>query len=91
MIDRPLPIVDATAVSAIELAPGTDHGEACITCGDVAVVLRVVEVDGGDARCRDEQGAEEVVAVDLIDPVVPGDRVLVHARVALERLTDTEG
>lgn len=86
-----LPVVDATATSPVVVGPDAAHGDACITCGDVAVVLTVVAVDGDDARCRDEQGAEEVVAVDLIDPVAPGDRVLVHARVALERLTDTEG
>lgn len=86
-----LPVVDATAVSHVGLRPDPGHAEACITCGDVAVVLTVVEVDGGDARCRADDGGDEVVAVDLIDPVAPGDRVLVHARVALERLPATEG
>lgn len=88
---RQLPIVDAADSSRIELAPDTDHGEACITCGDVAVILTVVAIDGGDARCRAEDGGEEVVAVDLVGSVAPGDRLLVHARVALERLPDTEG
>ncbi len=83
-----LPMIDATAVSDVGLGRDGDHAEACITCGDVAVVLTVVEVAGGDARCRADDGGEEVVAVDLVDPVVPGDRVLVHARVALERLDD---
>ena len=63
----------------------TDHGEACITCGDVALPLTVISVDGDDARCRDDAtGAEEVVAVDLVAPVAVGDRLLVHARVAIE-------
>lgn len=61
----------------------------CITCGDVAVVLTVTDVVGADACCRDEQGREEVVAIELVGEVVPGDRVLVHARVAIERLTST--
>jgi hydrogenase expression/formation protein HypC len=70
-------------------APACDvDDDGCITCGDVAVVLTVVSVDGGDAVCRDDAGAQEVVAVDLVDPVSPGDRVLVHARVAIERLQD---
>ncbi len=60
--------------------------EGCITCGDVAVPLTVITTDGSDARCRDDQGREEMVAVELIDPVVPGDRVLVHAGVAIEKL-----
>ena len=63
--------------------------DGCITCGDVAVPLTVVTADGADARCRDDQGREEVVAVELVGAVAPGDRVLVHAGVAIERLTGT--
>ena len=66
--------------------------EGCITCGDVAVPVTVVAVDmggeasGADARCRDDQGREELVATELVGPVGPGDRLLVHAGVAIERL-----
>lgn len=60
--------------------------EGCITCGDVAVALTVHSIEGADARCRDEQGREEVVAIELVAGVKPGDRVLVHAGVAIERL-----
>lgn len=60
--------------------------EGCITCGDVAVPLTVVDVTGTDARCRDEHGREEAVAVELIGPVTAGDRILVHAGVAIARL-----
>jgi hydrogenase expression/formation protein HypC len=59
----------------------------CLTCGDVAVPLTVISVEGADARCRDEQGREETVAVELVAPVQPGERLLVHAGVAIERLT----
>jgi hydrogenase maturation factor len=59
----------------------------CLTCGDIAVALTVVSSDGADARCQDEQGRMETVAVELVGPVEPGDRLLVHAGVALERLT----
>jgi len=61
--------------------------DICITCGDVAVPLVVVSLDGADAVCRADDGGTELVAVELVAPVVPGDRVLVHARVALEKLT----
>ncbi len=57
----------------------------CITCGDVAVVLTVVNSCGADARCHDERGREELVATELVGDVQPGDRVLVHAGVAIER------
>ena len=60
--------------------------DGCITCGDVAVSLEVIEVLGDDARCRDVDGREETVATELVGAVVPGDRLLVHAKVALERL-----
>jgi hydrogenase maturation factor len=58
----------------------------CITCGDVAVVLTVVAVEGSDARCRDDTAREETVATELVGAVVVGDRLLVHAGVAIERV-----
>jgi hypothetical protein len=61
--------------------------ETCITCGDVALVLEVVAVEGADAVCRAVDGGTEVVALELVAPVTPGDRLLVHARVALEKVT----
>jgi hydrogenase expression/formation protein HypC len=63
------------------------HDDVCITCGDVAVALAVVTVDGDTARCRDDEGRYETVAIELVGPVGPGDRVLVHAGVALVNLT----
>jgi hydrogenase maturation factor len=65
--------------------------DGCITCGDVAVVLTVLDSDGADALCRDEDGRTESVAVELVDPVAVGDRLLVHAGVALERLPEEGG
>ncbi len=58
----------------------------CITCGDVAVVLTVVSVDGSDAQCQDEAGRYEAVATELVGEVSAGDQVLVHAGVAIERV-----
>ena len=63
----------------------------CITCGDIAVALTVLSIDGVDARCRDEQGRQETVAIELVGAVRPGERLLVHAGVALERLTAEGG
>ena len=62
----------------------------CITCGDVAVVLTVASVDGSDARCRDDAGQEELVATELVGGVAVGDRLLVHAGVAIERVQREE-
>lgn len=59
--------------------------DACLTCGDVAVEVEVVAVEG-TAAVVEHGGARETVAVDLVGPVAPGDRLLCHAGVALERL-----
>jgi hydrogenase assembly chaperone HypC/HupF len=70
--------------------PGGDFCSAadgrCITCGDEGIPMRVAEVDGELAVCRDENEERHEVAVDLVGPVTTGDRVLVHAGVAIGRL-----
>lgn len=70
--------------------PACDATDGCITCGDVAVPLVVVELRGADALCEDDAGRSELVAVELVAGLRPGDQVLVHAGVALERLTTDE-
>ncbi len=59
----------------------------CITCGDVAVPLTVLTVAGSDATCEDAEHRTELVATELVGPVVAGERLLVHAGVALEKLS----
>lgn len=66
-----------------------DH-DGCLTCGDVAVPLTAVEPGDVDVRCVDADGREEIVALELVGPVRPGDRVLVHARTAIARLSPPE-
>jgi hydrogenase assembly chaperone HypC/HupF len=60
----------------------------CITCGDEAVPLRVVEVDATRelALCENEVGARETVEIALVAPVAVGDGVLVHAGTAIATL-----
>ncbi|MGI9111264.1 MAG: HypC/HybG/HupF family hydrogenase formation chaperone [Gaiellaceae bacterium] len=58
----------------------------CITCSDEGVPMRVVAApEDGIARCEAD-GAESEVMIDLVAPVTTGDRLLVHAGVALVRL-----
>jgi hydrogenase expression/formation protein HypC len=57
--------------------------EHCITCSDEGVAMRIESIDDGLARCRDEAGNGHEVAVELVEPVALGDRVLVHAGVAI--------
>jgi hydrogenase maturation factor len=57
----------------------------CITCSDEAAPMTVVLVDDarGLALCEDEAGVRSSVEIALVDPVRPGDTVLVHAGTAL--------
>jgi hypothetical protein len=59
-----------------------DH-DVCITCGDVAVEMKVAHLDGDLAECRAADGAVRTVEVGLLDTVAVGDTLLVHADVAL--------
>ena len=57
--------------------------DVCITCGDVAVEMRVVRLDGDLAVCEASGGDVRTVEVALLDGVTEGDTLLVHADVAL--------
>ena len=58
----------------------------CITCSDQAVQARVVAVDGPNATVEVE-GRREQVGIELVEPVEPGDALLCHAGIALEKLS----
>jgi len=71
-------------VSTEATAARCEVQDGCITCGDVAVELTVVAAGGADADCVDAEDRHEIVATELVGSVHPGDRLLVHAGVALE-------
>jgi hydrogenase maturation factor len=50
-------------------------------------VLRLDD-ERGLALCADDDGNSETVETDLVAPVAPGDRLLVHAGTAIARLTE---
>jgi hydrogenase maturation factor len=61
------------------------EAQTCITCGDRAVPVRVLELlDGGMARVDTGASVEEV-SVELVEAAV-GDTLLVHAGVAIGRV-----
>jgi hydrogenase maturation factor len=62
--------------------------EHCITCGDVAVEVRVIMADGARelAMGHDESGVATEIDTMLVGPVTPGDRLLVHAGTAIARI-----
>jgi hydrogenase maturation factor len=59
--------------------------ERCITCGDVAVMARVIEVAGATATVEVD-GASERVGIELVEPVSVGEVLLCHAGIALEKI-----
>ena len=59
--------------------------ERCITCSDEAVEAVVVSVDAAEAVVLAD-GCEERVAIDLVPAAAPGDVLLCHAGLALERI-----
>ena len=63
---------------------------SCITCGDVAIPMRVIRTGGEDglADCVSEDGESAAVDLALIDDARPGDAVLVHACVAIQKLEE---
>jgi hydrogenase maturation factor len=63
----------------------SDCGDHCITCSDEGVAMQVERIDEarGLALCTAEDGSRSTVEIALVEPVTPGDRLLVHAGVAL--------
>jgi hydrogenase maturation factor len=70
-----------------------DHEHGCITCGDEALAMRVLRVDARRslALCEAEAGGRETVEIALVEPVTPGERLLVHAGTALQRAEEAAG
>ena len=63
-------------------------GDHCITCSDEGIEMQVERIDDarGLALCAADDGSKSTVEIALVS-VEPGDRVLVHAGVALAELT----
>ena len=59
-----------------------DH---CLTCGDVAIVATVVSVSG-DTATVEVDGRRERVGIELVAPVEPGETLLCHAGIALQKV-----
>lgn len=65
---------------------GAGGADACITCSDAGIPLKVVYVIGDDAMCEDEGGNRARVALELVAPVVVGEVLLTHGGVAIGRV-----
>jgi hydrogenase maturation factor len=65
------------------------QGDVCITCGDVAVPVRILELWPGELALVDTGETVEEISVALVDTYV-GGRVLVHAKEAIAALPDND-
>ena len=67
--------------------PGCGPGH-CMTCGDEGIPMSVLRVDEGRglALCATDAGERQTVEIALIEPVAPGDLLLVHAGTAIAAL-----
>ncbi len=74
---------------ALESTCGSQH---CITCSDDGDPMTVVKIDSerGLALCSGEDGDRASVEIALVEPVAPGERLLVHAGTAIARLSSNE-
>ena len=70
--------------------PHCDSEEGCLTCGDVAVPMRVLAIDDERclALCADGDGRRETVEIALVQPVATDDELLVHAATAIAKLSE---
>ena len=68
------------------------HDEVCITCSDQMLRLVVESVDDDLMIARGTiDGEPAEIGVELIDGVHPGDILMCHGGVALQRVTEATG
>ncbi|MGI8800506.1 MAG: HypC/HybG/HupF family hydrogenase formation chaperone [Pseudonocardia sp.] len=63
------------------------EGDVCITCGDVAVPVRITELLGDGLAMVDTGVSSEEVSIALVTAGI-GDVVLVHAKEAIAVVTE---
>lgn len=64
-----------------------DGAGRCITCADEAVQVRVIHIDAATGQALVAHGGiSEEVDTTLVDEVRPGDVLLVHGGIALQRV-----
>ena len=61
----------------------------CITCSDEALQVRVLYVDEENGLAQVTlDGTVEEIDISLVESIAPGDIVLVHGGVAIERVDE---
>jgi hydrogenase expression/formation protein HypC len=64
--------------------------DGCTTCGDIAIPVRVIQVEANNAVVEDRLGQQTEVAIDFIDNVQPDDVLLVHMGIALSKIDTSD-
>lgn len=87
----PLPLADpaASASPPEPDPPFCSVVDGCLTCGDVAVPVTVIEAGTPDALCEDPHGQRGTIGIELVSPVTVGETLLVHGGVAISRLDES--
>lgn len=62
-----------------------DH-DGCVTCSDAGIPVWVISLEGHDALCEDAAGNRTEIAVELVEPVEPGEVLLTHGGVAIGKV-----
>jgi hydrogenase maturation factor len=72
---------------------GGEHDPHCVTCGDVAEPMTVLDVDRDRelALCAAADEDRWTVEIALVAPVAIGDSLLVHAGTAIARIEPEPG
>ncbi len=85
--ERPAPARDPAGAAC---AP--EEGASCAICADEGIVMEVIDLPApGVARVRAPGGRPaRAVAIDLLEDVRPGDRLVVHLGFAIARVRDTD-
>lgn len=67
---------------------GECHDEVCITCSDQLLEVLVIGVDEAAGTARGTvDGSPVEISIELLDSVSPGEVLLCHGGVALQRGT----
>ena len=62
-----------------------DH-DGCVVCSDAGIPVRVISIEGDDARCEDSVGNQTEIAIELVAPVTEGEILLTHGGVAIAKV-----
>lgn len=86
---RPTPAAGRDSGTGMPPACVPDEGESCSICGDEGQVGEVLEIAAGESTARLRlPGGERHVAIELVEDVKAGDRLVVHLGVAIARVRE---